>query len=159
LSFLTAFSTRVQVQINAEVPSLAPEEAERLVTIPMEVEMSGLPGLAERRSLTKSGLSQVTLVFEDGTDIYRARQLVAERLQGLLPRLAPGCEARMAPITTGLGEVLMWTVDFKPFDAKAARAGKPGWQPDGAYLTPEGDRLASPQAQAASQAIFDGAMP
>jgi heavy metal efflux system protein len=105
--------TNVQVQINAEVPSLAPEEAERLVTIPMEVEMSGLPGLAERRSLTKSGLSQVTLVFEDGTDIYRARQLVAERLQGLLPRLAPGCEARMAPITTGLGEILYYTLAWK----------------------------------------------
>ncbi len=105
--------TNVQVQINTEVPSLAPEEAERLVTVPTEVEMSGLPGLIERRSLTKSGLSQVTLVFEDGTDVYRARQLVAERLQGLLPRLAPGCEARLAPVTTGLGEILYYTLAWK----------------------------------------------
>lgn len=105
--------TNVQIQINTDVPSLAPEEAERLVTVPMEIEMSGLPNLLERRSLTKFGLSQVTLVFEDGTDIYRARQLVAERLQGLIPRLVPGCEARLAPISTGLGEILYYTLAWK----------------------------------------------
>ena len=105
--------TNVQVQINTTVPALAPEESERLVTMPVEIEMSGLPGLQQRRSLTKSGLSQVTLVFEDGTDIYRARQLVAERLQGLSGRFPPGCEARLAPITTGLGEIFYYALQWK----------------------------------------------
>src|SRR5258708_29009843 len=76
--------TGVQVQINTEVPALAAEESEKLVTQPIEREMGGLPGVQEMRSLTKFGLSQVTLDFKDGTDIYRARQLVAERLQGVL---------------------------------------------------------------------------
>jgi len=105
--------TNVQVQINTTVPALAPEESERLVTMPVEIEMSGLPGLQQRRSLTKSGLSQVTLVFEDGTDIFRARQLVAERLQGLAGRFPPGCEARLAPITTGLGEIFYYALQWK----------------------------------------------
>src|SRR3954470_18874700 len=74
--------TGVQVQINTEVPALAAEESEKLVTQPIELEMAGLPGMEEMRSLTKFGLSQVTLNFRDGTDIYRARQLITERLQG-----------------------------------------------------------------------------
>src|SRR5262245_62189962 len=82
--------TGVQVQINTEVPALAAEESEKLVTQPIELAMAGLPGLEEMRSLTKFGLSQVTLNFRDGTDIYRARQLVAERLQGVLEELPPG---------------------------------------------------------------------
>ncbi|MFM8421519.1 MAG: efflux RND transporter permease subunit, partial [Verrucomicrobiota bacterium] len=103
----------VQVQVNTRVPALAPEEIERLVTIPMEVEMSGLPGLQERRSLTKSGLSQVTLIFEDGTDLFRSRQLVTERLQGLLASLPPGSEPRLAPVTTGLGEIFYYALRWK----------------------------------------------
>ena len=82
--------TGVQVQINTEVPALAAEESEKLVTRPIEIEMAGLPGMEEMRSLTKFGLSQVTLNFQDGTDIFRARQLVAERLQGVLEQLPPG---------------------------------------------------------------------
>ncbi len=105
--------TNVQVQVNTTVPALAPEEIERLVTIPLEVEMSGLPGLQERRSLTKSGLSQVTLVFEDGTDVYRSRQLVSERLQGLVSGLPAGSEPRMAPVTTGLGEIFYYALRWK----------------------------------------------
>ena len=105
--------TNVQVQVNTSVPALAPEEIERLVTIPVEVELSGLPGLQERRSLTKSGLSQVTLIFEDGTDLYRSRQLVAERLQGLLGQLPPGSEPRLAPVTTGLGEIFYYALQWK----------------------------------------------
>lgn len=118
--------TNAQVQVNTRVPALAPEEIERLVTIPMEVEMSGLPGLQERRSLTKSGLSQVTLIFEDGTDVYRSRQLVAERLQGLLATLPPGSEPRLAPVTTGLGEIFYYALRWKdgatnrPADAMVA---------------------------------------
>ena len=97
--------TGVQVQINTEVPALAAEESEKLVTRPIEIEMAGLPGMEEMRSLTKFGLSQVTLNFRDGTDIFRARQLVAERLQGVREKLPPGASAKLAPISTGLGEI------------------------------------------------------
>src|SRR5215471_20728365 len=76
--------TGVQVQVNTEVPALAAEESEKLVTQPIERELAGLPGVEEMRSITKFGLSLVTLQFKDGTDIYRARQLVAERLQVVL---------------------------------------------------------------------------
>src|SRR5574339_504108 len=75
--------TNVQVQINTPVPALSPEEIERQVSFPIETEMAGLQGLEEVRSLSKFGLSQITLVFADGTDIYRARQLVSERLQSV----------------------------------------------------------------------------
>src|SRR6266404_9623962 len=94
--------TGVQVQINTEVSALAAEESETLVTRPMEVELAGLPGVEEMRSLTKFGLSQVTLNFADGTDIYRARQLVAERLQNAVEQLPPGTSPKLAPISTGL---------------------------------------------------------
>jgi cobalt-zinc-cadmium resistance protein CzcA len=106
--------TNVQVQINTEVPALAPEESERLVTFPIETEMSGLPGMEEMRSLTKFGLSQVTLGFKDGTDVYRARQLVSERLQNLAETLPAGVVPRLAPISTGLGEIFYYTVDYAP---------------------------------------------
>src|SRR6059058_786573 len=105
--------TGVQVQINTEVPALAAEESEKLVTQPIELEMAGLPGMEEMRSLTKFGLSQVTLNFKDGTDIYRARQLVAERLQGVLERLPKGASAKLAPISTGLGEIFYYNVQYR----------------------------------------------
>src|SRR5215212_8696379 len=105
--------TGVQVQINTEVPALAAEESEKLVTQPIELEMAGLPGMEEMRSLTKFGLSQVTLDFKDGTDIYRARQLVAERLQGVLDKLPPGASAKLAPISTGLGEIFYYSVSYR----------------------------------------------
>jgi heavy metal efflux system protein len=104
--------TGVQVQINTEVPALASEESEKLVTRPLELEMAGLPGMDEMRSLTKFGLSQVTLNFADGTDIYRARQLVTERLQGVLERLPPGTSPKLAPISTGLGEIFYYSVSY-----------------------------------------------
>jgi cobalt-zinc-cadmium resistance protein CzcA len=106
--------TNVQVQINTAVAAFAPEEIEKQITVPMEMEMSGLPGLVEMRSLSRFGLSQVTLVFDDHTDIYRARQLVAERLQNVQGELPPGTQPRLAPITTGLGEVFFYTVDYAP---------------------------------------------
>src|SRR5215213_2741389 len=105
--------TGVQVQINTEVPALAAEESEKLVTQPIELEMAGLPGMDEMRSLTKFGLSQVTLDFKDGTDIYRARQLVAERLQGVLDKLPPGAVAKLTPISTGLGEIFYYNVQYR----------------------------------------------
>ncbi len=105
--------TNVQVQINTSVPSLAPEEIEKLVTYPIEVEMGGIEKLLEVRSLSKFGLSQVTLIFEENTDIYRARQLTGERLQAVLEELPPGVTPKLAPITTGLGEIYHYAVQYK----------------------------------------------
>jgi len=104
--------TNVQVQVNTQVPALAPEEIEKLVTFPIETEMGGIAGVTELRSLSRFGLSQVTLVFEDGTDIYRARQLVSERLQNALEDLPPGLSPKLAPISTGLGEIFYYVVDY-----------------------------------------------
>lgn len=102
--------TNTQVQINTAVLALAPEETEKLVTYPLELALAGIQGVEEFRSLTKSGLSQVTLVFKDGTDIYRARQLVSERL--LQVELPSGLQPQMSPISTGLGEILYYTLDY-----------------------------------------------
>jgi len=105
--------TGVQVQINTEVRTLAAEESERFVTWPIEIEMAGLPGLQEMRSLTKFGLSQVTLQFDDSTDIYRARQLVTERLQAAVEHLPHDVAPKLAPISTGLGEIFYYSVSYK----------------------------------------------
>jgi cobalt-zinc-cadmium resistance protein CzcA len=106
--------TNIQVQINTEVKGLAPEEIEKLVTYPLEMEMFGVPGMIELRSLSKFGLSQITLVFQEGTDIYRARQLVSERLQNALDELPADTSPKLAPITTGLGEIYYYVVDYQP---------------------------------------------
>ncbi|MCG8505712.1 MAG: CusA/CzcA family heavy metal efflux RND transporter [Sphingomonadales bacterium] len=106
--------TNVQVQINTEAPGFSPLEAEQRITFPLETAISGLPGLDYTRSISRYGLSQVTVVFEDGTDIYLARQLVAERLQSVLSALPPGITPEMGPIATGLGEIFMYTVEAKP---------------------------------------------
>ena len=106
--------TGVQVQINTEVPALAAEESEKLVTRPIEIEMAGLPGIEEMRSLTKFGLSQVTLQFSDNTDVYRARQLVTERLQASVEHLPHDVAPKLAPISTGLGEIFYYNVSYKP---------------------------------------------
>src|SRR6185436_13961005 len=104
--------TNVQVQINTAVAALAAEEIERQISFPIETEMQGLQGLVEMRSISRFGLSQLTLVFDEHTDIYRARQLVAERLQNVSGELPPGTQPKLAPITTGLGEVFFYTVDY-----------------------------------------------
>ena len=141
--------TNRQVQINTIAPALAPEQMERQVTYPLETAMAGIPGIQTTRSLSRNGFSQVTVIFSDSTDIYFARQQVAERMAQARERLPEGVEPALAPITTGLGEVLMWTVDFKPFNsANLAKPGEPGWQAGGAYLTPEGELLTTPQARA-----------
>jgi len=140
--------TNRQVQINTVAPALAPEQMERQVTYLLETAMAGIPGIESTRSLSRNGFSQVTVIFSDRTDIYFARQQVAERMAQAKDKLPEGVEPSLAAITTGLGEVLMWTVDFEPFDAKTAKAGEPGWQPDGSYLTPENERLDTPEARA-----------
>jgi cobalt-zinc-cadmium resistance protein CzcA len=105
--------TSPQVQINTEVPALAPEEAEMLVTRVLEQELAGLPGVTEMRSLTKFGLAQVTLQFKDNIDVYRSRQLVNERLQAVRDQLPSGAEPRLSPISTGLGEIFYYTLAWR----------------------------------------------
>jgi cobalt-zinc-cadmium resistance protein CzcA len=106
--------TNIQVQINTEAPGYSPLEAEQRITYPIETVMAGLPGLEYTRSLSRYGLSQVTVVFHDGTDIYFARQLVSQRLQEIKANLPPGVEPTMGPIATGLGEIFFYTVDAAP---------------------------------------------
>ncbi len=103
--------TNVQIQVNAEAPGFSPLEAEQRVTFPLETVMAGLPQLDYTRSLSRYGLSQLTIVFKDGTDIYFARQLVNERIQEAKGSLPPGIEPAMGPIATGLGEIYMYTVE------------------------------------------------
>src|SRR3982751_228517 len=105
--------TNIQVQVNTEVPALAPEEIENLVTFPLEMELSGVPGMTEIRSLSKFGLSQITVIFKERTDIYRARQLISERLQNAIEKLPRGLSPKLAPITTGLGEIYFYVVDYE----------------------------------------------
>ena len=105
--------TNVQVQINTAAPGFSPLEAEQRVTFPVETAISGLPGLSYTRSVSRYGLSQVTVVFEDGTDIYFARQLVNERLQTVAGSLPDGVEPALGPIATGLGEIFMYTVEAR----------------------------------------------
>lgn len=119
--------TNVQVQINTPAPGFSPLEAEQRITFPVETALAGLPRLERTRSVSRSGLSQVTVVFEDGTDIYFARQLVNERLQGVRASLPPGVEPAMGPIATGLGEIFMYTLEARPGALKA----------DGTRYTPQ----------------------
>ena len=103
--------TNVQVQINSAAAGFSPLETEQRVTFPIETAMAGLPGLQQTRSLSRSGLSQVTVIFKDGTDLFFARQLVNERLQVAREQLPTGIETAMGPVSTGLGEIFLWTVE------------------------------------------------
>ena len=118
--------TNVQVQINTHAPGYSPLETEQRVTYPIETVMAGLPNLVQTRSLSRYGLSQVTVIFKDGTDIYFARQLVNERIQDARDKLPAGISPAMGPISTGLGEIYLWTVEVK----EGAR------KPDGSPYTP-----------------------
>ncbi|MEY4764364.1 MAG: hypothetical protein RI907_1037 [Pseudomonadota bacterium] len=111
--------TNVQVQVATEAPGRSPEEIERFVTVPLEIAMTGLPGITEMRSLNKSGLSIITLVFTDATDVYFARQLVTERLIEVTPRMPAGIVPVLGPVSTGLGEVYQYTLEKKD-DGKRA---------------------------------------
>lgn len=105
--------TNPQVQINTPVDALAPEEIEALVTVLIEREMSGLPEMVELRSLSKFGLSQITMTFRDGVDLYRLRQLVIERLANVRSELPEGVTPLLAPVSTGLGEIVYYSVDYR----------------------------------------------
>jgi cobalt-zinc-cadmium resistance protein CzcA len=109
--------TNIQVQVATEAPGRSPEEVERFVTVPLEISMTGLPGLTDMRSLNRSGLSIITLVFTDQTDVYFARQLVMERLMEVRSRLPEDITPILGPVSTGLGEVFQYTIE-NPNDGK-----------------------------------------
>jgi heavy metal efflux system protein len=140
--------TNNQAQINTLAPALSPFEIEKQVTLPIETALAGIQGLESTRSVSRNGFSQVTAIFSEATDIYFARQQVLERLTEAREAMPDGIEPRLGPISTGLGEVTMWTVHFAKQE-NAARDGAAGWQPDGSYLTPEGERLTN-EAQRAT---------
>lgn len=121
--------TNNQVAINVEVPSLSPFEVEKQVTYPIETAMAGIPGLVYTRSISRNGFAQVTVIFEDDVDLYFARSQVNERLAQAKESLPEGAEPRMGAISTGLGEIYMWTVEYE--------------NPDAPYTTPEGHKLES----------------
>ena len=102
--------TNIQVQINTEAPGFTPLEVEQRITFPIETTLSGIPRLKRTRSISRYGLSQVTVIFEDGTDIYFARQLINSKLQEVKSNLPENVEPAMGPIATGLGEIFMWSV-------------------------------------------------
>jgi len=133
--------TNKQVQINTIAPALSPAEIEKQVTFPIETALAGAPGLESTRSLSRNGFSQITAVFGEATDIYFARQQIAERLTEARTRFPQGIEPKVGPISTGLGEIYMWTVHFsgKPVE----RDGTPGRQQDGRFLTSDGQLLES----------------
>ena len=133
--------TNKQVQINTIAPALSPAEIEKQITFPIETALAGAPGLESTRSLSRNGFSQVTAVFSEATDIYFARQQVAERLTEVRSRLPQGIEPRIGPTSTGLGEIYMWTVAFLRHQGRVRRRARP--QGDGRFLTPEGQLLTS----------------
>ena len=130
--------TNKQVQVNTTAPALSPVEIEKQVTFRIETALAGIAGLESTRSLSRNGFSQVTAIFREKTDIYFARQQINERLIELRASLPPGADPKMGPISTGLGEIYMWTVSLAP---NAGSSGKTGWQNDGSFLTAEGERL------------------
>jgi cobalt-zinc-cadmium resistance protein CzcA len=130
--------TNKQVQVNTTAFALSPVEIEKQVTFRIETALAGIPSLESTRSISRNGFSQVTAVFTEKTDIYFARQQVSERLLELRPNLPPGVDPKMGPISTGLGEIYMWSIGFALTGADA-----------GAYVTPEGERLTTEVERAA----------
>ena len=135
--------TNKQVVINAMGAALSPVEMEKQVTFPLETSLAGIPGLETTRSLSRNGFAQITAVFRDDIDIYFARQQVNERMNESSKQIPAGVELKVGPISTGLGEVYMWTVDFEHPGGSGAKSigGSVGWQADGSYATPEGGVL------------------
>ncbi|MBP7817103.1 MAG: CusA/CzcA family heavy metal efflux RND transporter [Phenylobacterium sp.] len=143
--------TNKQVQINSVDPGLSPIEIEKRVTFPVETALAGIPGLESTRSVSRNGFSQVTAIFDEKVDLYFARQQVSERLSQARDNLPDGVQPQIGPVTTGLGEVFMYSVDYSNPGGKGAKIvdGKPGWQSDGSFLTPEGERLTDEVSRAA----------
>lgn len=143
--------TNNQVQINTVFPAFSPLEIEKQVTFPIETALAGIPGLKYTRSLSRNGFSQVTAVFKDAIDIYFARQQVTERLNAAKDSIPLGAEPSMGPISTGLGEIYMWIVEYAHPTGNDTQkdTGQSGWQSDGTYLTPENRLLKTPHERAA----------
>lgn len=141
--------TNKQVQINFLAPDLGPEDIEKRVTFPIESALSGLAGVETTRSFSRNGYGQVIAIFSEDSNLYFMRQQVAERLTLAQSSLPPGVEPQMGPVSTGLGEILMYSVEFAHPGGKGApvRNGQPGWQGDGSYLTEEGERLSDGVSQ------------
>lgn len=142
--------TNNQVQINTLRQGFSPTQMEKQVSYVIETALAGIPGLQMTRSLSRNAFSQVTAIFNDEVNIYFARQQINERLSEIKDNLPEGAEPKMGPISTGLGEIYMWSVDFKHPGGKGAvvKGGAAGWQDDGSYLTPEGQLLKTPIEQA-----------
>ncbi|GEM71458.1 MULTISPECIES: efflux RND transporter permease subunit [Sphingomonas] len=144
--------TNRQVQVSTFAPTLGPVDIEKQVTFPVENALAGIPGLKMTRSFSRNGFSQVTAVFTEATDIYFARQQVIERLAQAKDSLPANVQPNLSPLSTGLGEIFFYSVAFRHPDGKGGADhvdGKPGWQSDGSYLTPEGERLTTELAKAA----------
>jgi cobalt-zinc-cadmium resistance protein CzcA len=134
--------TNNQVQINVIAPALTPVEIEKQVTVLVERALAGTPSLESLRSFSRNGFAQLTAVFSDRVDVYFARSQINERLIEVRGALPPGVEVRLGPISTGLGEIFWWSVEYQlPGEGAPVRNGQSGWQSDGSYLTPEGERL------------------
>ncbi|HEX4636085.1 MAG TPA: CusA/CzcA family heavy metal efflux RND transporter, partial [Rhizomicrobium sp.] len=136
--------TNKQVQINFVAPALGPEEIEKRITFPIETALSGLAGVETTRSFSRNGYGQVTAIFSEDSNLYFMRQQVSERLIQARSSLPSDVEPRMGPVSTGLGEIFMYSVEYAHPDGKGAPAhdGRAGWQSDGSYLTIDGEKLA-----------------
>lgn len=143
--------TNKQVQINTVVPTLTPVEIEKRVTYPIETALAGLNGVERTRSFSRNGFSQVTAIFKEDVDLYFMRQQVNERLAQARPSLPEGAEPQMGPVSTGLGEVFHYSVEFEHPGGKGAKVkdGEPGWQSDGSFLTDGGERVVGRVSQLA----------
>lgn len=144
--------TNKQVQINTVVPTLTPVEVEKRVTYPIETALAGLNGVENMRSFSRNGFSQVTVIFKESANLYFMRQQVTERLNQARASLPDGADPVLGPVSTGLGEVVHYSVAFKHPGGKGApapREGQGGWQKDGSFVTDEGERLPDSVSQLA----------
>src|ERR1700704_5832543 len=134
--------TSKQAMINYAAPSLGPEDVEKRITFQIETAISGLAGVESTRSFSRNGYGQVTAIFQESANLYFMRQQVAERLAQARPNLPPGVEPQLGPVSTGLGEVFMYSVEYANPGGEGASIvdGEPGWQSDGSYLADDGER-------------------
>src|SRR6201987_1153392 len=143
--------TNKQVMINYAAPALGPEDVEKRITFPIETAISGLAGVESTRSFSRNGYGQVTAIFREDANLYFMRQQVAERLAQAKPNLPPGVEPQLGPVSTGLGEIFMYSVEYANPGGDGASTGNggPGWQSDGSYLADDGERLSDEVARLA----------
>src|SRR6267378_2177643 len=143
--------TNKQAMINYAAPALGPEDVEKRITFPIEAAISGLAGIESTRSFSRNGYGQVTAIFREDANLYFMRQQVAERLAQAKPNLPPGVEPQLGPVSTGLGEIFMYSVEYANpgGDGTSVGNGGPGWQSDGSYLADDGERLSDEVARLA----------